>query len=776
MDNVYTIEQIFSERLLLVPDYQRGYAWDRGNLVEFTDDLELLPPDRSHYTGTIILDVTESERRRDAEGGSYELVDVVDGQQRLTTIILFLNALRREMSRIPDLEVMAAGIRKRYVATTGRDHQPMYKPSLNQDTNRYWTQFVLSDERGVEPAGIRSEQRLAEADAYFDAYLHRYRDELGNGYADWLQQLHHKLTFQLKFTLYNVTDADAGAIFEVMNARGKPLTELELVKNYLLFVGTKLQVPDHSLRDEINSAWGAMFANLMRSGLLAKQDEDQLLRMHWITAYDPQPRNWLGSKSIKDRFSLRVYTGRHEELLADLLTFTRSLREASQAFCEIANPRDPVAFASIDDDLVRENVKTMSEKLRRTKQLASFLPILMAARLRHPQDGDAYLAAVDFCERFAFRAYVFMKMRNSAGQAVLFRLGHGVHQRQMTLQDALVRANGLALQLVPQKRFETELDLQSERDWYGWQGIKYFLYEYEEHRTGRKHVKLPWDVLDGRDKEKSIEHILPQTPDHPYWQERFSDEEIVALTHDIGNLCLTQDNSSMSNKAFPDKKGEAGSDKPGYANSLLVQEKELAAVAEWTPQALKDRRDRLMDWALIRWAINEDVPVIEVDEEEEEPESTQSVVAESVEELEDQSEFQEVVGGRRQNRPPRGVNWWKWYVDEAMHSVALIEIVRRVVEGIQAAAPADWQVKPSRNQISFRVAGKKAVRVNFWGGTVGLLIIGHKIEPDPNPFDLPGKVDKPGWSWQIARLEQVPTDLSPVVDIVEKQLAMSRAL
>lgn len=770
MDNVYTIEQIFSERLLLVPDYQRGYAWDRGNLVEFTDDLELLPPDRSHYTGTIIFDVTESERRRDAEGGSYELVDVVDGQQRLTTIILFLNALRREMSHIPDLEVMSAGIRKHYVATTGRDHQPMYKLSLNQDTNRYWTQFVLSDERGVESAGIRSEQRLAEADAYFGAYLQRYREELGDAYAEWLQQLHHKLTFQLKFTLYNVTDADAGAIFEVMNARGKPLTELELVKNYLLFVGTKLQVPDHSLREEINSAWGAMFGNLMRSGLLAKQDEDQLLRMHWITAYDPQSRSWLGSKSIKDRFSLRAYTGRHEELLADLLSYTRSLREASQAFCEIANPRDPAAFASIGDDGVREDVKYMSEKLRRTKQLASFLPLLMAARLRHPQDGDAYLAAVDFCERFAFRVYVFMKMRNSAGQAVLFRLGHRVYQRQITLQHALVLANGLALRLVPQKRFETELDLQAERDWYGWQGIKYFLYEYEEHRTGRKQVKLPWDFLDGRDKEKSIEHILPQTPDHPYWRERFSDEEIATLTHDIGNLCLTQDNPSLSNKAFLDKKGEAGSGKLCYANSLLVQEKELAAVAEWTPRAITDRRDRLVEWALIRWAINEDVPVIEIDEEEEEPESLETVVAESLEELEDQFEPLEEGGDRRQNRPPRGVDWWKWYVEEPKHSVALIEIVRRVVEGIQAAAPADWQVKPSRNQISFRVARKKAVRVDFWGGTVGLAIIGHMTEPEPNPFELPGKVEKRGWSWQIARLEQVPSDLSPVVEIVEKQL------
>lgn len=77
----------------------------------------------------------------------------------------------------------------------------------------------------------------------------------------------------------------------------------------------------------------------------------------------------------------------------------------------------------------------------------------------------------------------------------------------------------------------------------------------------------------------------------------------------------------------------------------------------------------------------------------------------------------------------------------------------------------------ARNQISFRVGRKKAIRVDFWGGTVGLALIGHMSEPDPNPFDLPGKVEKRGWSWQIARVEQVPPDLSPVIEFVEKRLA-----
>ena len=199
---------------------------------------------------------------------------------------------------------------------------------------------VLNDEPGLQQAGIRSEQRLAEAAAYFTDYLQRAKSEQGDGYAQWLQDLHAKLTYQLKFTMYRVTDADAGSIFEVMNARGKPLTDLELVKNYLLFAASKLEVLDHKLREEVNDAWGEMFEKLMRAHLLANEDENQLLRTHWLMAYDPQSPRWKGSKAVRATFSMKAYEGAHEDLLEELLGYVRSLRASCEAFCEIGNPRD----------------------------------------------------------------------------------------------------------------------------------------------------------------------------------------------------------------------------------------------------------------------------------------------------------------------------------------------------------------------------------------------------------------------------------------------------
>ena len=123
-----------------------------------------------------------------------------------------------------------------------------------------------------------------------------------------------------------------------MNDRGKPLSELEKVKNYLLYLSSKLDVENHELDKKVNEVWGRVFEKLMLSNIVRSDHENQLLRAHWRMAYDQQKKNWQGSKSVKARFGLRAYKGRHKDLLADLLDYTEQLDLASLAYCDVLRP------------------------------------------------------------------------------------------------------------------------------------------------------------------------------------------------------------------------------------------------------------------------------------------------------------------------------------------------------------------------------------------------------------------------------------------------------
>ena len=76
----------------------------------------------------------------------------------------------------------------------------------------------------------------------------------------------------------------------------------------------------------------------------------------------------------------------------------------------------------------------------------------------------------------------------------------------------------------PKKEYENAFDNEKE-NWYEWNGINHFLYEYEHHLAGGRPVELTWETLTTRSRASSIEHILPQTPTDDAWLDRFSLEQ-----------------------------------------------------------------------------------------------------------------------------------------------------------------------------------------------------------------------------------------------------------
>ena len=152
MDNVVSLDDLFHKRLFRVPDYQRGYSWEQRQIREFLEDLELITPGRYHYTGTVVLHESHPEdQRMDKDGNAYVPVDIVDGQQRLTTIVLLLDEVRRSLAGFSDTaRGLSQGILKNFISPDEMNGQRLFKLSLNTDTDHFFKQSILAEHPGVE--------------------------------------------------------------------------------------------------------------------------------------------------------------------------------------------------------------------------------------------------------------------------------------------------------------------------------------------------------------------------------------------------------------------------------------------------------------------------------------------------------------------------------------------------------------------------------------------------------------------------------------------------
>lgn len=548
VNTLYSLQTLFVGRRFEIPDYQRGYAWGETQWADLLDDIETLPDGKDHFTGMVVLRPSDAAPVVDVEGTQYSRLDVVDGQQRLTTLILLLEAIRRSLVDT-GTTALADGIRRGYVSFIDRNEQPVYRLRLNDGSQQFFESVVLADHAAPAGPTTNSQRLLLAARQHFAAFLAKRQADSPATYPDWLEALHDKVAHHLKMNLYVVEDAaEVGVIFEVMNNRGKPLSELDLVKNYLLYVGTKLDLHEHFLHSDVVDAWGAVFRNLMSAGLTDTSHEDQLLRAHWLLAYDYQRKNWEGARAVKARVNLKKYQGRHEDLLADLKTYAATLSYAAVAYCDINRPTRPNAFADFEGP-ERLDVIRRSDALVRVNALAGFIPLLIATRLTFPGDAATYAEVLRVCEAFAFRVFRLKRWRSHTGQSTLFRLANQLYAQQIDRDDLLGTLRGTLHYYNSERQFADAFSMPDEgqSDWYGWPGLKYFLFEYERYLSGDDDVWIKWAEVEKATRERTIEHVLPQTPVGE-WLELFDDDERRMLTHDLGNLSLTSDNASYSNK------------------------------------------------------------------------------------------------------------------------------------------------------------------------------------------------------------------------------------
>ena len=615
-----SFDDLLSSRIIDVPDYQRGYAWEAEQLGEFWEDLELIEPGGRHYTGTVVLRDDRRIVQDEVREVPLECFDVVDGQQRLTTCVLLLDRLCDRLDDLNDDEAPSAR-RRLLTCVVGGVRRP--KLQLGADLRDYWDQVILEGKPSVQGAQLAAQRRLSQAAAFVETKLAAAEEECSDAaeYRRWLRRLVGKVTGALQFTLYVVDDnSEVGVIFETLNQRGKELTELEKTKNYLLYLASLLDDgPRAELAASINDSWRAIFTNL-GSALLGPVHEDQLLRAHWLATQNPRQAEWEKVKSVKKRFSRRRYVTGKELLFAEVTDYTRSLRDASVAYRDLVSGGED-SFSAYGRDAA--SVRKASRQLRQAGVVAVFAPLLIAARLRFPSDGKTYASLVDLCERYSVRVFLISERRSNAGTTRLYSLANQLY-RDGFMAPALAGVAERIRFFAGNEEISAELR-NPRRNWYAKAGHKYFLYQYELHLLGGAAPAFGFEhFTQGEFKSATTEHVLPQTPTGECWQV-FSTVDRALYTHCLGNLVLTNDNRAYFNYCFDQKRdgtiSAAGVRSASYRTSTLRQEQELSAWSEWTPVQVVERQDRLATWAMDRWKIDPGVlsvagtvPVVDDDE------------------------------------------------------------------------------------------------------------------------------------------------------------------
>lgn len=601
--NKQTLTKLISENLFRIPDYQRGYAWEKSHWDDFIQDLDALVNGeaRSHYTGTVVV-YKDGNREPQAYGKTKKLpvLDVVDGQQRLTTSTLYLSIVVRELvARGADdfcLEVPTY----LYAGSTAR-------LILNNDCHDAFRSLLQNGRINTMPRSIH-EQRLVDAHDYLSKHIKKQIGLLGGDGVDYLQNLFEAITQKLSFTYYAIEEeCEIGMTFELMNSRGKDLSVLELLKNYLMHWISRNVERNQERTDltfMINRDWKNVYANLG----VCDGNEDQCLRVAWVLYCSYTPANWSGYAGFKalEYIPIRDFSVRNkEEVLDFLVRFSAGLAEISRHYARIICPEDSAEVAKGEAVWLR--------KLLNVGNIANFLPIMVAARKQVAGGSIAetdYIEILQALECYAYRVFLFSGRRSNAGKSRLYRLGYDLFSGSLSAAKVV---NDLHQLLIYYSRDEDFLGWMSKpEDWYACRRLlRYTLFEYELYlldKEGKgKTPLLEWNDL----SDSTFEHILPQNPAaDSHWLKVWSQEEIKRCLGDIGNLVLTQNNSNYLNFDFERKKGSPGVS-PSYANSDIRQERRVAIYQDWSPEEFAQRRDDIVIWMKERWKSKADPSVAE---------------------------------------------------------------------------------------------------------------------------------------------------------------------
>jgi uncharacterized protein with ParB-like and HNH nuclease domain len=560
------LRKILEEKITYeIPDYQRPYSWTKDEIEDLFTDLDaVIHSDSNHFFGAFVFN---DERRNE------NVIEVIDGQQRLTTIAIFLYVLRYLYSLEPFRNFEGVEHRrnklKEYLEFLDDDGQMVgSKMKLGELNNEFFEEYIVKAWSMSLTEREDIIRRFKAMDKYnaskqikesFEVILNKIENRIKDldvtSAIKEIKEINEVLL--KKFEVVEIVveqDADAFLIFETLNDRGLELSSVDLIKNKL-FKNCSSYMDFNDLKEK----WVSMIR-------IVDDSVKKFLRHYWIANFEFVSHPGL-FKAVRLRANNYEVSKKLIKELYELAPFYDALHNpSSDSFRNAKLKRALGDMNKLNFDLTH--------------------PILIAGIDRYKNNEEMLYKLARLCLNFLIRYITVMKEKPGVIEKEI-----GVLARNFKNNGDIQEISSRFQYYAKDSEFKERVRTLSVN--YRSPSTYFILTEFEKSL----HTE---DWIAPARSEVTVEHILPRTVDFNLahegeWASSFKQEDHEIHVDRLGNLTLLGPSAQgrAGNKNFIDKKNVYATDTDMFMTRKLTENE------KWTKQEI-DQRQNLMAEKLVR--------------------------------------------------------------------------------------------------------------------------------------------------------------------------------
>ena len=549
-----SLDDLFYGRLFRIPQYQRNYSWQKKQREDLFDDILFTwnnGKTKPHFMSTV---VGLQREKRTIATKEHQVIEIVDGQQRITTLIILLKAISNVLDQS---ELVQDKIRVELEHLLVKDDEAtLLLLQTNHDSSHYFVNYLKT---GLHP---KSETASTLADKELLSCMEDCEGFVTNWMAkdDSLYELVSLLKNRLTFVFHEIRDESVVySVFEVLNSRGLEVPWFDRLKSiFMAMVFESNSGNKNELIDVVHQLWTSIYAIVgKRIGMSSES-----LRFAATLSAEECPSRPINDESATDYFR-KLSEGNPAKVIDNSLW----IKTVTEALDKLISNR-------------RINAVT---KISQARLLAT------AINLRVDFTEDEKDRLLQRWEKVTFRIYgMFGKdARTLVGDYV--RLAWRIKNENLSLEAVIKELTKIGNDYPIE---EAVKELKQTDCYNGWEDeVRYFSYRYEEYlarKRGQVFNNEQWNRIWQETASKSIEHIYSQSRSDADW------------IHWIGNLMVLPPrlNSSLGN-LLPKEKIEE------YKHTGLLSVLEVAdkiSKGKWDKNEIEKREEQLLEWALREWS------------------------------------------------------------------------------------------------------------------------------------------------------------------------------